>query len=79
MVGKILGNSAYKGEAFAFRARYERVPGSNRKRRIPLPPEEWVPLPSGTIPPLVDEAMFAAVQERLTLNKQRSPRRTHNP
>ena len=79
VVGRILHNGAYRGEAFAYRARYERLPGSHRSRRIPLPPEEWIPLPAGTIPELVDEVTFAAVQERLRLNKQHSPRRTLDP
>jgi len=75
-VGKILHNPAYVGEAYAFRERYERIPGTSRTRRVKLPQEEWTRLPDGTIPPIVSRDVFDVVQARLTLNKVRSPRRT---
>ncbi|MDP8922556.1 MAG: recombinase family protein [Chloroflexota bacterium] len=75
-IGRLLHNPAYVGEAYAFRQRYERVPGASRSRRIHLPPEEWTRLPDGTIPPIVSREIFEAVQARLALNKVRSPRRT---
>ncbi len=75
----ILRNPAYKGEAYAFRTKMVKEPGSNKKRKVTLPPEEWIPLPDGTIPPLVDAVTFLAAQRRLTLNQQRAPRNSHDP
>ena len=77
VVGKILHNPAYMGEAYAFRERSERIPGTNRRRRVKLPRDEWGHgSPDGTIPPIVDGDLFDTVQARLALNKLRSPRRT---
>ncbi len=79
IIGAILRNPAYTGQAFAFRTKREKVPGTNKWRAVPRPPEEWVELPEGTIPPLIDAATFAAAQERLRLNKLRAPRNNGDP
>lgn len=78
-VRTMLRNPAYQGEAHAFRTRMVPIPGSTKKRKITLPREEWIPLPEGTIPPLVDGLAFAAVQQRLTLNQARASRNTKDP
>ncbi|MGH2604623.1 MAG: recombinase family protein, partial [Dehalococcoidia bacterium] len=75
----ILNNRMYTGEAFAFRTKRVKVPGRKWGQILKLPPEEWVPLPAGTVPPLVDAATFEAVQERLRLNKARAGRRNSGP
>ena len=81
VVRNILCNPSYTGEAYAFRMKHVRVAGTHRTqtRHIPRPREEWVPLPEGTIPALVDPATFAAVQERLRRNQQQASRRLRNP
>ncbi len=79
VISKILKNPAYAGDAYAFRTRYEPIPGTSRTRRVTRPREEWVSLPSGTIPPLVDATSFALVQERLRANRAGSPRRLRDP
>ncbi len=78
-VRSMLRNPAYQGEAYAFRTKMVPVPGSTKKRKVTLPRDEWISLPEGTIPPLVDSAVFAAVQQRLTLNQARASRNAKNP
>jgi len=51
----------------------------NTRRALPRPVEEQIPLPAGTIPPLVDSTTFAAIQERLRLNKERAVRNNPHP
>jgi site-specific DNA recombinase len=71
-VGHILRESRYAGEAFAFRIRHWKVGGKQFHELRPR--DEWLPLPEGTIPPLIDWATFEAVQERLAQNKRESSR-----
>jgi site-specific DNA recombinase len=74
-VWRILTNPSYTGEARAFTWR-RRTSGKRSYRR------EWqagVALPPGVVPPLIDPASFAAVQERLRLNRLRSARRNRSP
>ncbi len=78
-VRSALRNPAYRGEAYAFRTKMVPVAGSTKKRKVTLPRNEWIPLPEGTIPPIVDAAMFDAVQQRLTLNQVRASRNTKDP
>jgi site-specific DNA recombinase len=76
-VSRILRNRAYLGEAFAARTRSTRVDG--KRKRVYLPPEEWIRLPDGVIPPLVDPETFEAVQERLRMNQVRASRNLRHP
>lgn len=73
----ILKNPAYTGRAVAYRTKQERRRGKSRV--IILPESEWVDLPRGIIPPLVTEAEFAAVRDRLERNKALAPRNNANP
>ena len=41
--------------------------------------EARIHLPAGTIPPIVEPAIWAATQERLRLNKERVPPNNHSP
>lgn len=84
VVKKILENPRYAGEGVALRYRSTKVAGhtpSGRQRRlVRLRPEnERIPLPEGTIPPLVDATVFAAAAERMRLNAQRSARNNREP
>src|SRR5439155_16944050 len=56
----ILRNPIYVGRAYGFR----RAGGRLRPR------EEWVPLPEGTAPKLIDEVLFAAAAEAQQHNRQ---------
>ena len=77
-VVQILNDRLYTGEAAAFRYQVVRLPGGVKQERK-RPEAERIPLPSGTVPPIVDEATFEAVQMRLVLNKERAVRNNHNP
>ena len=79
VIRNILRNSAYAGEAYAFRIKHTKVPGSNRSRHTERPRDEWVRLPDGTIPAIVDREIFALVQDRLGRNLEQSPRRLRDP
>ncbi|MBA2450305.1 MAG: recombinase family protein [Chloroflexi bacterium] len=78
-VRDILKNPMYAGRGVAFRR--VRVkngrPGRGSAKLRPEP--EQVPLPAGTVPPLVDAPTFDAVQQRLRLNRQRSARNNRDP
>lgn len=71
-VVQILENRVYLGEATAWRYRTEHAQGRRTTRR--RPESEHIPLPAGTIPPLVDDATFEAVQARLARNKAEAVR-----
>jgi site-specific DNA recombinase len=79
VVRNMLRNSAYAGEAYAFRVQQTKVAGTNRMRSVERPRDEWVPLPEGTIPAIVDRGVFGAVQDRLRRNLEQSPRRLRDP
>lgn len=65
-VGRFLRQSAYMGEAYAWRYQ-TRVPGraAGSKAR---PREEWIRLPEHTTPAIVSPELWAAVQHRLETN-----------
>ena len=78
----ILQNSFYVGRAASFRVRvykdYSR--GTKNGRVVEVrPEEEWVALPEGVVPPLVDADTFATVQERFRLNMVRAKRTRREP
>jgi site-specific DNA recombinase len=68
-VWKVLGNRAYLGEARMMRRKYHNG-HDGRAGFVWRSTEETVPLPEGTIPPLVDQATFDRVQLRLERNKE---------
>lgn len=68
-VYRMLSDPIYIGKAYAFRYHSE---GER-------PKEEWIPLPDGLIPPIIDEETFNKVQEILKTNKEESVRNNSNP
>jgi len=84
---RLLRQPAYKGTAYYGRHRAD-YSGLGRPRRqgrgvlryprqVPRPVEEWIAI---SVPPLVDEAVWQAAQERLTMNARfarRNSRRTY--
>jgi site-specific DNA recombinase len=76
-VTAILRNGQYTGDARAYRVEDRRVSGKRVLRRRPA--EEQIALPAGTIPPLIDPAIFEAVQGRLGRNKAESARNHREP
>ncbi len=70
-VKEIIQYPGYKGEAYAFVKRSSDVkePGRKYKRQTLRPKEDWVPLPEGTVPALVDPTTWDAANERLAWNR----------
>jgi hypothetical protein len=60
MVYRILRNSVYGGQAYAWR--YKRA---NRYAELARPQSEWIKVSPATPPPIVSEAVYLAAQERL--------------
>jgi len=77
-VRNILTNQFYIGRAAAYKTKTEFIPGEGEHTSFRTE-NEWVALPDGTVPPLIDEETFSAVQEQLTLNKKNSPRNNPHP
>ena len=74
---RMLRNPSYKGEAFA--NRYGASKERGRTKMVARPREEWVRLPDGVIPPLIDAATFDAAQERASRNAVEAARKNSNP
>ncbi len=84
MIGVLLSNSAYAGQARfgknasipwqpPLRPARGRAPIPTRPfRQVPAPPEQWITIP---VPALIDAALFAGVQEQLDENRRRNRRR----
>lgn len=77
----ILTNPSYAGNAVAYRwtARGRNDAGQKVTTRVLRPEAERIPLPAGTVPPLVDDDTFTAVQHRLARNKQEATRNNRHP
>ena len=74
-IARILTDRVYIGEAIAYRTesvRERRTDGPSARRMRPRAEEEWVRLPDGTAPVVIDPALFARVQRRLDRNKTES-------
>ena len=65
---RIIKNRIYIGEVWA--NRFKKI-GKNTTKR---PQEEWILLPEGTAPALIDRETFEAIQEQLKHNKEDSMR-----
>ncbi|MFN8472253.1 MAG: recombinase family protein [Anaerolineae bacterium] len=76
-ISEILHHRAYTGEAYAWRLVVQKENG-NRHIRV-RPEEEWIALPDGTIPLLVDLATWEAAQAILAENKERAGRYAPHP
>ncbi|MCM8749564.1 recombinase family protein [Thermomicrobiaceae bacterium CFH 74404] len=74
-VWRILTNRTYTGQARAFTWRR----GNSGKRSYRRDWDAGIALPPDVVPALVDPETFAAVQERLRLNRLRSARRNRSP
>ena len=76
-IGRMLRNTAYKGEEIVFATRgLPKVRGRKTAPRVPTTPDEQVIVP---VPAIVSEAQFAAVQARLVKNKARATRSLQHP
>ncbi len=62
----------YKGDAFAFvkKSADRKENGRRYKKQTVRPQDEWIPLPDGTVPPLVDATTWQAANDRLEWNKR---------
>ena len=65
---RILRDPTYKGEAAAFRYKTVIQRGKRSRRVERTPREEWIALPDGVTPAIVDAATWDAVQQRLAAN-----------
>lgn len=72
-IAAMLHKPAYKGDAYGWGIRK----GGTQPQTFD--PEKAIPLPAGTIPPLVDETVWDAVQTILTRNQARAVRSAKNP
>ncbi len=76
-VGRMLRNSAYKGQHVTFATRgLPKVRGRKTAPRVPTSPEEQVMVP---VPAIISEEQFVAVQTRLVKNKQPATRNSKHP
>ena len=73
----LLLRSVYTGDADAFALRYTRRPDGGQTRRATLPEERMRVL--NVAPAIVTVEQHAAVQARLAINKQTSPRNNRQP
>jgi site-specific DNA recombinase len=77
-IRNILANPHYRGEGWVHTTQVVRLP-DGRKVSRPRPKEDWVLLLEGTYPKLVDDALFARVQDRLKQNRNQCPPGNRNP
>jgi len=78
-VRRILDDPMYTGRGSAFRydSKQGKEPGKYGTRL--RPEEDWLALPEGVVPAIIDEDLFLKVQERLKLNKIESRRNNPDP
>lgn len=77
VIRRMLKHPGYKGVAIGYRETYTKERG--KPKRVQRPEEEQVPLPEGTIPPIVHPDLWDAVQERLRRNQAEASRNNQNP
>jgi len=77
VVQRLLRNPAYKGEAWM--NRYQTTTARGRRKQTARPEAEWVRLPDGVIPPLVDIDTWDAAQARAERNAVESARHNSSP
>jgi DNA invertase Pin-like site-specific DNA recombinase len=81
-IARILADRIYLGEAIAYRTesvRKKRTDGPSTRLMRDRPEEDWVRLPDGTAPVVIEPALFARVQHRLERNKTECCRRDRDP
>lgn len=69
---KILTNENYVGIGYARTTDRRKQPDGKRRNEI-LPREQWVRLPDGTFPQVVDADLWHRVQDRLQQNRRECP------
>jgi site-specific DNA recombinase len=72
-LNKILNNPCYMGHGVAYKWRDIKRPGRAPKL-VRRPAEEHIPLPEGTIPAIIDQALFDRVQQKMQRNKELATR-----
>lgn len=77
VVRTMLHHPAYKGIARGNHTQAQKIGG--KQKRTERPEEEHIHLPEGTIPAIIAEDVWGAVQERLTRNKEEATRNNHDP
>lgn len=75
---RIAHDEDYTGNAAVYKTRNTRLPNGSKHKEM-RPKEEWVRLPKGTVPPIVDQQKFDRVQERLKHNQKFSERNNQHP
>ncbi len=70
-IKEIIEYPGYKGEGYAFvkKTADRKENGRRYKKQTVRPKEDWIRLPDGTIPGLVDAATWQAANDRLAWNK----------
>src|SRR5215212_7377518 len=76
---RILRDPTYKGEAAAFRSKTVIQRGKRWRRVERTPRQDWIALPDGVSPPIVDGATWDAVQGRLAANTGAVTRNEQRP
>src|SRR5215213_9715457 len=76
---RILRDPTYKGDAAAFRSKTVYQRGKRWRRVERTRREDWIVLPNGVTPALVDEATWDTVQQRLTTNSGAAARNEARP
>src|SRR5829696_3472159 len=78
-VHRVLQEPTYKGEAAAFRYKTVTRRGKRKRHVERAPREEWIALPDGVTPALVDAATWEAVQQRRATNHGATTRNQERP
>ncbi len=77
-IRNMLQNRHYLGEGWTHTTRIDRDE-TGRKVQRKLPREDWVLLPEGTYPQVVESALFGRVQDRIVSNRRECPPGNRNP
>jgi DNA invertase Pin-like site-specific DNA recombinase len=77
VVRRLLLNPNYIGIGYA--GQWDRSKDRGRRSNKMRPPEEWVRLPDGTYPVLIDQSVWRRVQDRFEINRRESVRSDRNP
>jgi len=77
-IASIITNPIYIGKVYANRF-INRKNAKGNMQSVKRNPSEWILLPDGVAPPLIDEATWHFVQEQLAINKEDSIRNNSHP
>lgn len=78
---RVLVNTAYKGETYAWHWTWEKQVRDGRQVRVLLerPESEWIKLPDGVTPAIVTAQLWDKVQNRLAVNMGEATRNEERP